>query len=130
MYYTSNTIKKGEKMNFTFEMDRPIYLQLVEQLKIYIITGKLSPGSRIPSVRDFAKEARVNPNTMQKALQELEEEGLIYTERTNGKFVTDDQARIIACQKSFAKIKGKEYLLAMEQLGLTKDQAIKYLQEI
>lgn len=77
-------------MNFIFDNDRPIYIQLVEQLKQYIVSARLKPGERLPSVRDLAMESKVNPNTMQKALSELEDDKLIYTERTNGKFVTDD----------------------------------------
>ena len=73
-------------MNFIFDNDRPIYIQLVEQLEIFIISGKISPGERLPSVRDLALKTRVNPNTMQKALTELENLKLIYTERTNYMF--------------------------------------------
>lgn len=117
-------------MDFIFEMDRPIYIQLVEQLKLYIITGKLVSGSRIPSVRDFAMQAKVNPNTMQKALIELEEEGLIYTERTNGKFVTENKELIQNMKKNLAQKTGEEYLNAMKKIGVSKEEAIKYLQEL
>ena len=78
-------------MNYTFDNERPIYIQLVEKLRIEIVSGKLKPGERIASVRELAFTTKVNPNTMQKALVELEGEGLIYTERTNGKFITTDQ---------------------------------------
>ena len=81
-------------MNFQFDNNIPIYIQLVEQLKIYIISGKLKSGDRLPSVRELALQSKVNPNTMQKALLELEEQKLIYTERTNGKYVTKDQQLI------------------------------------
>ena len=75
---------------FKFDNNTPIYIQLVEQLKIDIISGQLKSGERLPSVRDLALQNKVNPNTMQKALVELEELNLIYTERTNGKYVTED----------------------------------------
>lgn len=117
-------------MDFIFEIDRPIYIQLVEQLKLYIITGILSPGSRIPSVRDFALQAKVNPNTMQKALVELEEEGLIYTERTNGKFVTENTDLIKELQIKLALKKSKEFIENMEKLGISKEKAIEYLNKI
>ena len=82
---------KGKmSMVFNFDNERPIYIQLVEQLRISILTSTFGIGEKIPSVRDLAMLAKVNPNTMQKALAELEEEKLIYTERTNGKFVTKD----------------------------------------
>ena len=77
-----------------FDNNIPIYIQLVEQIKIDIISGKITSGERLPSVRDFALQMKVNPNTMQKALQELEDINLIYTERTNGKFVTEDKKLI------------------------------------
>ena len=77
-------------MEYNFDNERPIYIQLVEMLKIEIISGRIKSGEKLPSVRDFAMKAKVNPNTMQKALSELERENLIYTERTNGKYVTDD----------------------------------------
>ena len=116
-------------MNFIFEMDRPIYIQLVDQLKLYIITGELKVGTRIPSVRDYALQAKVNPNTMQKALTELESESLIYTERTNGKFVTTDVKLIEKLQEKFAQKAVKEYFVAMEKLGIQKEKAIDYLKE-
>lgn len=78
-------------MEYNFDNERPIYIQLVEMLKIEIISGRIKSGEKLPSVRDFAMKAKVNPNTMQKALSELERENLIYTERTNGKYVTDDE---------------------------------------
>ena len=74
-------------MKFEFDNNIPIYIQLVEQLKIYIISGKIKPGERLPSVRDLALHSKVNPNTMQKALIELEELKLIYTERTTIKYL-------------------------------------------
>ena len=78
-------------MEYNFDNERPIYIQLVEMLKIEIISGRIKSGEKLPSVRDFAMKAKVNPNTMQKALTELERENLIYTERTNGKYVTNDR---------------------------------------
>lgn len=117
-------------MDFIFEIDRPIYIQLVEQLEMYIITGKLEAGGRIPSVRDFALQAKVNPNTMQKALSELEEKGLIYTERTNGKFVTSNKELIEKFKKEFAEKVGKQYLISMKNLGIGKNEAIEYLQKL
>ena len=81
-------------MKFEFDNKIPIYIQLVEQLKNHIISGNLKPGERLPWVRDLAMQTKVNPNTMQKALVELEELSLIYTERTNGKYVTTDTSLI------------------------------------
>ena len=78
-------------MDAVFNNSVPIYLQIVSEIKKQIVSGKLIPGERIPSVRELALTYKVNPNTMQKALIELEENGLIKTERTNGKFVTEDE---------------------------------------
>lgn len=117
-------------MNFIFDNDRPIYIQLVEQLKLYIVSGILPLGSRLPSVREFAIQTQVNPNTMQKALIELENQNLIFTERTNGKFVTNNQELIENVKKELAIQKVQTYLEDMKKLGISKKDAIRYLQEI
>ena len=90
-------------MDYIFDNERPIYIQLVEKLRLEIVSGKLKQGERLPSVRELALIARVNPNTMQKALVELENEGLVYTERTNGKFVTTDIKLIEKVKKNWQK---------------------------
>ncbi len=116
-------------MEFNFTNDRPIYLQLVEQLEHYIISGQFSPGEKLPSVRDFAYYAKVNPNTMQKALQELEDKRLIITERTNGKFVTDDERFLHKQQAKFAQQKIQKFLTEMQDLGFSYTDTIKNLQK-
>ena len=85
-------------MEFTFDNNIPIYIQLLEYLKIYLISGVFKSGDKLPSVREFATTFKVNPNTMQKALAELESIGLIYTERTNGKYVTNNPKTIEKCR--------------------------------
>ena len=117
-------------MDYIFDNERPIYVQLVEKIRIEIISGKLKSGERIPSVRELALTARVNPNTMQKALVELEDEGLVYTERTNGKFVTDNKQLIEKIKKELAKEKVNNYLNDMKNIGISYEDAIKYLQEL
>ena len=117
-------------MDFTFDNNVPIYIQLVEQLKIYIISGKLKSGERLPSVRDLALQTKVNPNTMQKALGELEELGLIYTERTNGKFVTTDQKLIDKFKKQYAEELSNKYFFSMASIGFDKNKTIEYLKEL
>lgn len=116
-------------MNFIFDNDRPIYIQLVEQLKQQIISGKIKPGERLPSVRELAILTKVNPNTMQKALVELENEKLVYTERTNGKFVTEDNELIEKTKKELASQKVQKYLDDMKKIGINEEEAQKYLQE-
>lgn len=117
-------------MDFIFDNNQPIYIQLLKQLKIYIISGHLSPGSRLPSVREFALISKVNPNTMQKALAELEELQLIYTERTNGKFVTTDTELINFYREEYAKELSYAYIEHMKQIGFDTKETISYLSDI
>lgn len=117
-------------MKFEFDNNIPIYIQLVEQLKIYIISGNIKPGERLPSVRELALQTKVNPNTMQKALVELEELGLVYTERTNGKFVTTDQKLIDKLKYVYADEISNKYFSNMEGIGFKKHEVIQYLKEL
>lgn len=117
-------------MSYTFDNNIPIYIQLVDIIRMDIVSGKLSVGSRLPSVRELAFYYKVNPNTMQKALVELEQEKLIYTERTNGKFVTNDIKVINKSKEKLAKEKVNDYLNSMKSIGITYEESIKYLQEL
>lgn len=117
-------------MKFEFDNNIPIYVQLVEQLKVYIISGKIKPGDRLPSVRELALQTQVNPNTMQKALVELEDLKLIYTERTNGKFVTNDEQLINKIKCDYATDLSNKYFLSMESIGFDKKSAIEYLNNL
>ena len=117
-------------MKFEFDNNTPIYLQLVEQLKNFIISGYLKPGERLPSVRDLALQTKVNPNTMQKALIELEELNLIYTERTNGKFVTTNENLINKFKSEYADKLSRKYFISMASIGFSKSDVIKYLKNM
>ncbi len=117
-------------MHFEFDNNIPIYIQLVEQLKRYVISGELQAGQRLPSVRELAAKSRTNPNTVQKALAELEEMGLIYTERTNGKFVTDQTDKIESFRREYAAAVAKQYFSDMQSIGFSAIDAITYLQEL
>ncbi len=116
-------------MEYIFDNERPIYIQLMEKIRLEIVSGKLKKGERMPSVRELAITMKVNPNTMQKALAELENEQLIYTERTNGKFVTQNEKRIQEVKKELAKEKVNTYLNSMKDIGISFEEAINYLQE-
>lgn len=116
-------------MNRNFRSDLPIYTQLVGQLQQDIASGALPPGERLPSVRDLAFELGVNPNTVQRALQELERAGLIYTQRTNGRFVTEDTAAIARCKESLGAGLIKEFLAAMTLLGYRRQEIVSLLRE-
>ena len=117
-------------MEFNFDNERPIYIQLVELIRIKIVSGEFQRGQKIPSVRELALAMKVNPNTMQKALVELEDEKLIYTERTNGKYVTEDEKLIEKVKNELAKEKVEDYINSMNSRGISFDEAIKYLQEL
>ena len=117
-------------MNFDFDNERPIYVQLVEKLRFAIITGYYEVGSRLPSVRELALTVKVNPNTLQKALSELEQEKLIYTERTNGKYITSDNDLIAKKRNDLAEEITKKYLIDMTNIGIDLKTSIKYLQEL
>ena len=112
-----------------FDNNIPIYIQLVEEIKKEIISGRILPGDRLSSVREYALEMKVNPNTMQKALQELENLNLIYTERTNGKFVTTDKRLIDKYRKEYALNLSNKYFVDMKSIGFTKEEAIECLKE-
>lgn len=114
-------------MLFKFDNERPIYIQLVEQLQLYVISGKIPPGEKLPSVRDLAMEAQVNPNTMQRALAELEDLRLIHTERTNGKYITDDQRLIHKYREQYATLKTEKYFTEMRDLGFSDLEIISFL---
>ena len=115
-------------MRWEFSNDAPIYTQLIQQIKVGIVTGAFPPGERLPSVRDLATEAGVNPNTMQRALAELERDGLVYSQRTAGRFVTEDNTMINAAKRSLAQRHVKTFLEAMLRLGFRKEEIIDLIE--
>ena len=117
-------------MEFTFDNNVPIYIQLLEYMKIYLISGVFKCGEKIPSVRELSSTFKVNPNTMQKALGELESMNLIYTERTNGKYVTNDEKLIEKLKDEYALTLAKSYFHGMKRIGLGKADSIKYLERL
>lgn len=110
-------------MSWTFSGDRPIYTQLVERLQMRIVTGEYPPGTKLSSVRDLAAEAAVNPNTMQRALAELENTGLVFAQRTAGRFVTEDGAKIAALREQMGREKVRRFLAEMRELGYQRAEA-------
>ena len=107
-------------MPWQFRDDAPIYTQLIVQIEELLVSGALSPGQRLPSVRDLAAEAGVNPNTMQRALTELERRGLLYSQRTTGRFVTGDGDMIKSLQERLALTEIQAFLERMEKLGFDR----------
>ena len=116
-------------MEWSFRGDQPIYSQLIQRIKQGIVSGDLSPGGRLPSVRDLATEAGVNPNTMQRALQELEREGMVFSQRTAGRFVTEDMRVIEQTKKRFAEEQIRGFLEAMGKLGYRREEILSLLKE-
>lgn len=114
-------------MNYNFDNNVPIYLQLVSLIKNDIIKGALSPGEKLPSIRDLAITYKVNPNTVSKALSELENISLIYTERTNGKYVSSDISLINKYKEEYATSLTEEYINKMINLGYNKEEINKYI---
>ena len=116
-------------MPWDFDNSKPIYIQLVEELKLKIISGQLETGSKLDSVRDLAEQAGVNPNTMQRALAELERDQLVYTQRTSGRFVTENMELIKAMRNQYATTKITEVTTALLQLGYTKEELLELIEE-
>ena len=114
-------------MEWTFSADLPIYSQLVAQIKLAIVSGVYLPGERLAPVRELAMEAGVNPNTMQRALQELEREGMVYTQRTSGRFVTEDTKVIESAKKLLAEREIKSFLAQMGRLGYPQEEIVSLL---
>lgn len=116
-------------MDWEFTDDTPVYLQIMNQVKVRIATGILQPGEKIAPVRELAMEAGVNPNTMQKALAELEREGVLYSKRTSGRFVAENEKQTQGLQQQMAASQMENYLAAMQQLGYDSEQAVEELKE-
>lgn len=116
-------------MPWNLDSSRPIYLQIIERVQMDIITGRYQPGDKLPSVRDLAQEAAVNPNTMQKALSELECSGLIYSQRTSGRFITEDKELIHQMKKELAAAEVSAFVAHMKQLGITPEEIRQLLAE-
>ncbi len=116
-------------MKQDFSNETPIYLQIVEKIKILIISGQILPGDRLPSVRDLALDMKVNPNTMQKALVELENLRLIYTERTNGKYATQNKKLIDKLKQEQSAKLTTYYIENMSKLGYSLKEIIEQIKK-
>lgn len=116
-------------MGWSFDNDRPIYTQLLEQIELKIISGEYPLGSRMKSVRELAAEAAVNPNTMQRALQELERNGLVITQRTAGRMITENEEFVKEIRERTAREQTARYLRIMKQLGIDKNQIKNFIEE-
>lgn len=116
-------------MRWKFDGNAPIYTQLVDQMKLGIVSGEWIPGQRIPAVRELAVDAGVNPNTMQRALQELERQGLMFSQRTSGRFVTEDREMIEDAKRTLANRHISAFIRQMQALGYTRQEIVALLEE-
>ena len=116
-------------MQWKIDGSAPIYSQLVEQIKLGIVSGEWIPGQRVPAVRELAVDAGVNPNTMQRALQELERQGLLFSQRTSGRFVTEDTEMIEDAKRTLANRHITAFIRQMQALGYTRREIVALLEE-
>lgn len=114
-------------MAWTFLPNQPIYTQLIQRLHQAIAAGEYPPGSRLPTVRELAADAGINPNTVQRAYQELERDGLIFSHRTAGRFVTEDASVVEAARSKLAAQQVTQFLSAMQALGFSQEEAAALL---
>lgn len=117
-------------MEWKFSDDQPLYQQIMDGIKQRIATGDWTPGQKLPSVRELAIEAGVNPNTMQKALAELEREGLLYTKRTAGRFVAEQTDITKGLQEEMVRQYVEDFLANMNRLGYSTEDTMALLQKM
>ena len=114
-------------MRWNLDNNSPLYLQIADKIKLGIVSGQYTPGGRIDSVRDLAEQSGVNPNTMQRALSKLEDEGLLLTNRTNGKYVTEDIQMIDKIRNEMARKHIEKFLESMKQTGFSEEEILTLL---
>jgi len=116
-------------MGISFDEKIPIYMQIMHLVKRDIVIKKLKPGDKLPSVRDMASELKVNPNTLQRAYQELEREGITYTQRGMGTFVREDSNMIEELKREMAKEIINNFVEGMKDLGFTSKEIITVIED-
>ncbi len=116
-------------MSWRFNGSEPIYLQIADEVAIRMISGVYAPGSKLPSVRDLALEAGVNPNTMQKALGYLEMKNLVHSERTSGRYVTQDKAQIASLKKEMCIRYVAACAHQLKRIGIHEDELEDFLKQ-
>ncbi len=117
-------------MAWNLDSDRPIFAQIMERIQLDIISGVYKPGDKLPSVRELAGEAAVNPNTMQKAFAELERTGLVFSQRTTGRYITEDTNMIAELRNNIAQSKVIELISHMHKLGFTNEEILNLMKAI
>ena len=117
-------------MDKTLNQNQPIYMQIMDKIRAAIVSGELQPGQKMAPVRELAEEFGVNPNTMQRALAELEREHLLNTERTSGRFVTKDTSLIEQARRETGEAVVREFFYQMRALGFTKGQVEVFFRQM
>lgn len=117
-------------MSWDLSSDRPVYLQIMEKIQIEIVAGIYKAGDKLPSVRELAAIAAVNPNTMQKALTELERTGLVYANRTSGRFITEDKTLLAQAKKDLASAEVSTFLAKMKQFNYSEEEIFNLIREL
>ncbi len=112
-------------MDKKFDNNIPIYLQIIDEIKIMIASGSLKLGEKLPSVRELAQNLGVNPNTIQRAFSVLEQEGLVFAERTAGRYITNDEVIIMNLKENLATEELNKFLDYMKKIGFTKEEIIE-----
>lgn len=120
-------VRKEKIMAWEFENDRPIYTQILEHIELSIISGNYKPGDKLPSVRELAGDASVNPNTMQRALAELERRMLVHSERTTGRFITEDMELISQVKERTADNYIDEFVVKMKKIGFSENEILEMM---
>ncbi len=116
-------------MAYAFDERVPIYLQIIDEIKRQLVTNKLKGGDKMPSVRELSEGMEVNPNTVQRAYQELERLGITYTQRGMGTFVTQDEGIIISIKEEMAMDAVRQFAESMQSLGMSPQDTIKCLED-
>ena len=122
-------MKGVHNMPWNLDSDRPIYLQLMERIQHDIISGTYKPGDKLPSVRELAMEASVNPNTMQKAMTELERQGIVYSQRTSGRFISEGGEVMSNLKKELQQQYIEQFVENMKKLGIEPNETLNYLND-
>ncbi len=113
-----------------FNNDKPVYMQIADEIKARIISGKYTAGQRIPSVRELAEEAKVNPNTMQKALAETERQGLVFSMRTSGKYITNDEEKIKSLKYDTVRKECENFIGTINKFGFNHGEILEIIRDI
>ena len=117
-------------MSWHFAGDRPIHTQLVERIQLKILSGEYAPGQKLPAIREFSAEAAVNPNTLQRAFEELERRGLVYTQRTAGRFISEEPELIAKLRRQYAEEAVRAFLNQTQSLGYNTGEIVALIKEI